>query len=86
MSQVQVDLNKCPDVSCECGHPFFVSRIIIKRIPGLMVASTVDQFAPLNIMVCALCNKAHIPQGAMLPPNVAPAGLTIPKHKTAGDS
>ena len=81
---VQVDLNKMPDVRCECGHPYFVSRMIIKRIPGLMVGGSVDQFAPLNFMACALCSLPYIPQGIIMAPSIAPAGLVVPKHETPG--
>lgn len=86
MAEVKVELNKMPDVRCECGHPYFVSRMVIKRIPGLMVGGTVDQFAPFNFMACALCNSPFIPKGVIMPPNIVPDGMVIPKHETVGEA
>ena len=86
MADVKVELNKMPDGRCECGHPFFVTKTIIKRIPGLMVGGTVDQYAPLSFFACALCSLPYIPNGVIMAPNIAPAGLIIPKHETVGEA
>lgn len=86
MAEVKVELNKMPDVRCECGHPFFESKMMLKRIPGLMIGDSVDQYAPLNFMACALCGMPYIPQGVVLAPSMAPSGLIIPKHETTGQA
>lgn len=61
MSQnaVNVDLQQCPTEECECGCPYFEDRIIMKRVPGIMVGSTADQFVPVRFYACKFCNTPH---------------------------
>ncbi len=54
------DLIKCPDDFCECGCPYFKQRNIIKRIPGLMIGSTMDQYKEMPFLACELCGKPHV--------------------------
>lgn len=73
---VNVDLNKCPDIVCECGCPFYATKTIIKRIPGLMAGSTVDQYVPVTFLACELCGL----------PNPNTTRLTVPKFEVKGEA
>ena len=84
-TKVNVDLNKCPDARCECGHPFFKNMLCMKRIPGIMAGSTVDQYIPINFIACELCSKQY-PVTNLSNPILAPSNLVIPSHETAGEA
>jgi len=71
---VNVDLNKCPDERCECGSPFFTQKTIIKRIPGLMVGKTTNEYMPVQFLACEICGVPH----------VHTTRLVVPQHETKG--
>jgi hypothetical protein len=63
-NKITIDLNKVPFVICECGNPFFTSKILLKRIPGLMAGQANDLYHKEPVLVCDLCgcvNKETTP-------------------------
>ncbi len=57
--KITVDLNTVPFVICECGNPFYVPKILLKRIPGLMAGSVADIFHQEPVLVCDLCGAVN---------------------------
>lgn len=57
--KVEVDLNNCPTIECQCGNPFFEFRIVIKRIPGIMIAQSQDVYHQERILACSKCGMPN---------------------------
>jgi hypothetical protein len=73
--EVAVDLNNCPTIECACGNPFFEFRIVIKRIPGIMVAQSQDIYHQERILACSKCGK----------PNANTTALKMDKYFPEGE-
>ena len=58
-NEVNVDLNKCDDIVCECGNALFVQCFTLKRIPGLLIAQTKDKIVNVAQMVCSSCGALY---------------------------
>ena len=54
-NKITVDLNNVPFVVCECGNPFYVPKILLKRIPGLMAGVPNDIYHQEPVLVCDIC-------------------------------
>ena len=66
-------LNKSHTEFCKCGCPFFKTRIILKRLNGLLLgAGKQNVLFPVNLLVCESCGELHNAS------NVQYNGLEIP--------
>lgn len=54
---INVNLDNCPSVQCPCGNETFHLIHFLKRIPGIMIGQTTDQFMPIPVYECVRCRK-----------------------------
>ena len=72
---LNIDVNQCPSEYCECGCPFFVERMVIRRVPALMAGGTSDQFLALKFHACEGCMKPHKDTRMVIPEDKRPTIL-----------
>lgn len=56
-NQINVNLDNCTAVRCGCGNETFHLIHFVKRVPGIMVGQTSDQFIPVPVYECVRCKN-----------------------------
>ena len=60
--KIKVDLDKCELAFCKCGGDTFMQVIKIKRIKGILVGQSHDQFVNQAATVCVKCGSHFDPK------------------------
>ena len=68
-----------------CGYGYYKPRILIKRIPGVLVGQSVDQYNEITFYVCEKCGKPH-KSAKVAVPKRAEIKAAIEAHSAAADT
>lgn len=55
--QINVDFTKIKSIPCECGCLLWDKRTVAKKISGIIIGSTQDTIAHIDVLVCSECKK-----------------------------
>lgn len=60
MQQPQIDISQADDITCdECGNPYFIEVMLVKRISKFLLGSDKDQVYPLPVLQCSKCGHVN---------------------------
>lgn len=60
--KIQVNLDECELVSCNCGSDVWMDITKIRRVKGVMVGQSHDQFVKQPATVCVKCGVTFDPK------------------------
>ncbi len=64
-NKTQINLETIPNIFCKCGCVFWDQVMLTKKVPGLMIGSSQDQFANVAVLICHDCGDI-LPQHEIL--------------------
>lgn len=53
--QIQIKLDECTDVLCECGHEIFEMGIKLKKVPVTSASPAAGQTVNMSMYCCKKC-------------------------------
>lgn len=59
---IRIGKDDMEEVTCECGCKFFKEVYVIRKVSGLLVGKSEDQYVPMNVLVCDKCGKEFNPE------------------------
>lgn len=62
--RIQVDVNACKLLMCQCGQTEFVQRVQFRKAPVVLVGQ--DMFVPVQVFQCPECHTVYLSPEALI--------------------